>query len=145
MSALIDLVARKARAKGLTPKPWVKTSLAPGSQVVSDYLEKAGLQADLDAMGYNLVGFGCTTCIGNSGPLPEVIDAAITAKDITVAAVLSGHLHQPFEDEVGGVIAEEVVLEANLGGRAHVPHERTDERGNLCPTLEKRLDVELLR
>ncbi|MBL8665031.1 MAG: aconitate hydratase AcnA [Candidatus Odyssella sp.] len=85
------LVARKARALGLRPKPWVKTSFAPGSQVVADYLSAAGLQADLDAMGYNLVGFGCTTCIGNSGPLPEAIDAAIVAKDITVAAVLSGN------------------------------------------------------
>jgi aconitate hydratase len=85
------LVARKARALGLRPKPWVKTSFAPGSQVVADYLSASGLQADLDAMGYNLVGFGCTTCIGNSGPLPEPIEAAITAKDITVAAVLSGN------------------------------------------------------
>ena len=63
------LVARKAREKGLTRKPWVKTSLAPGSQVVSHYLEAAGLQDDLDAIGFNLVGYGCTTCIGNSGPL----------------------------------------------------------------------------
>ena len=85
------LVARKARALGLMPKPWVKTSFAPGSQVVADYLSAAGLQADLDAIGYNLVGFGCTTCIGNSGPLPEAIETAITAKDITVAAVLSGN------------------------------------------------------
>jgi aconitate hydratase len=85
------LVARKARALGLRPKPWVKTSFAPGSQVVADYLAASGLQADLDAMGYNLVGFGCTTCIGNSGPLPEPIEAAITAKDVTVAAVLSGN------------------------------------------------------
>ena len=65
------LVARKARALGLTRKPWVKTSLAPGSQVVSEYLEKAELQEDLDALGFNLVGYGCTTCIGNSGPLPR--------------------------------------------------------------------------
>jgi aconitate hydratase len=85
------LVARKARALGLKPKPWVKTSFAPGSQVVADYLAASGLQADLDAMGYNLVGFGCTTCIGNSGPLPEPIEAAIAVKDITVAAVLSGN------------------------------------------------------
>ncbi|HEY9887389.1 MAG TPA: aconitate hydratase AcnA, partial [Candidatus Obscuribacterales bacterium] len=85
------LVARKARAKGLTVKPWVKTSLAPGSQVVSDYLEKAGLQADLDALGFNLVGYGCTTCIGNSGPLPEPIVNAINAKDLVVGAVLSGN------------------------------------------------------
>ncbi len=85
------LVARKARALGLRAKPWVKTSFAPGSQVVADYLEASGLQADLDALGYNLVGFGCTTCIGNSGPLPEPIEAAVTAKDLTVAAVLSGN------------------------------------------------------
>ena len=64
------LLARKAAAKGLTAKPWVKTSLAPGSQVVGEYLENAGLQKDLDKLGFNLVGFGCTTCIGNSGPLP---------------------------------------------------------------------------
>src|SRR5262249_30653342 len=64
------LLARKAAAKGLTAKPWVKTSLAPGSQVVGEYLEKSGLQKDLDKLGFNLVGFGCTTCIGNSGPLP---------------------------------------------------------------------------
>ncbi|MEO1094972.1 MAG: aconitate hydratase AcnA [Cyanobacteria bacterium J06638_28] len=85
------LVARKARAKGLTVKPWVKTSLAPGSQVVSDYLEKAGLQDDLDALGFNLVGYGCTTCIGNSGPLPEAIVNAINAKDLVLGAVLSGN------------------------------------------------------
>ncbi len=85
------LVARKARAKGLKVKPWVKTSLAPGSQVVTDYLEAAGLQADLDALGFDLVGYGCTTCIGNSGPLPEPIAAAIEAGDLQVAAVLSGN------------------------------------------------------
>ncbi|MEM1309394.1 MAG: aconitate hydratase AcnA, partial [Cyanobacteria bacterium P01_H01_bin.153] len=85
------LVARKARQKGLTAKPWVKTSLAPGSQVVSDYLEKAGLQDDLNALGFNLVGYGCTTCIGNSGPLPEAIVDAINAKDLVVGAVLSGN------------------------------------------------------
>ena len=85
------LVARKARAQGLTVKPWVKTSLAPGSQVVTDYLKAAGLQDDLDAMGFNLVGYGCTTCIGNSGPLPDAIAAAITQGDLTTAAVLSGN------------------------------------------------------
>ena len=67
------LLARNARKRGLTSKPWVKTSLAPGSQVVTDYLDKAGLTDDLDALGFNLVGYGCTTCIGNSGPLPESI------------------------------------------------------------------------
>src|SRR5690606_16276269 len=71
------LVARKARALGLNSKPWVKTSLAPGSQVVTDYLTAAGLQEDLDAIGFNLVGYGCTTCIGNSGPLPQAISDCI--------------------------------------------------------------------
>ena len=85
------LVARNARARGLTVKPWVKTSFAPGSKVVSDYLEAGGLQEDLDALGFNLVGYGCTTCIGNSGPLAEPISAAITDGDLTVAAVLSGN------------------------------------------------------
>ena len=85
------LVARNARARGLTVKPWVKTSFAPGSQVVSDYLEAGGLQDELDAMGFNLVGYGCTTCIGNSGPLAEPISAAIADGDLTVAAVLSGN------------------------------------------------------
>jgi aconitate hydratase len=85
------LLARNARAKGLSVKPWVKTSLAPGSQVVSDYLDGSGLQHDLDALGFNLVGYGCTTCIGNSGPLPEPIASAIDDGDLTVAAVLSGN------------------------------------------------------
>jgi aconitate hydratase len=85
------LVARKARALGLTPKPWVKTSLAPGSQVVTDYLNKAGLTEDLDAIGFNLVGYGCTTCIGNSGPLAAPISQAINGNDIVAASVLSGN------------------------------------------------------
>ena len=85
------LVARKAREKGLTPKPWVKTSLAPGSQVVTDYLAKSGLQADLDAVGFNIVGYGCTTCIGNSGPLAAPISAAINENDLVAASVLSGN------------------------------------------------------
>jgi len=85
------LVARKARAKGLTSKPWVKTSLAPGSQVVTDYLNKAGLTEDLNALGFNLVGYGCTTCIGNSGPLAAEISAAINENDIVAASVLSGN------------------------------------------------------
>jgi aconitate hydratase len=85
------LVARKAREKGLKVKPWVKTSLAPGSQVVSDYLAKSGLQEDLDALGFNLVGYGCTTCIGNSGPLAEPIAEAIEANDLLVCSVLSGN------------------------------------------------------
>jgi aconitate hydratase len=85
------LVARKARALGLTRKPWVKTSLAPGSQVVSEYLEAAGLQGDLDAIGFNLVGYGCTTCIGNSGPLQPEISAAINEGDLVAVSVLSGN------------------------------------------------------
>ena len=85
------LVARNARERGLTVKPWVKTSLAPGSQVVTEYLNKAGLQDDLDALGFNLVGYGCTTCIGNSGPLSEDITEAIGSKDLVVASVLSGN------------------------------------------------------
>jgi aconitate hydratase len=85
------LLARKALQRGLQTKPWVKTSLAPGSQVVSDYYEKAGLQKDLDALGFNLVGYGCTTCIGNSGPLPDPIANAIDTYALTVAAVLSGN------------------------------------------------------
>jgi len=85
------LVAKKALELGLKVKPWVKTSLAPGSQVVSDYLDKAGLTAALDAQGFNLVGYGCTTCIGNSGPLPEPIESAIQAGDLVVCSVLSGN------------------------------------------------------
>jgi len=85
------LLARNAVAKGLKAKPWVKTSLAPGSQVAADYFEKSGLQKDLDALGFNLVGFGCTTCIGNSGPLPEEISDAVNKEDLVVAAVLSGN------------------------------------------------------
>jgi aconitate hydratase len=85
------LVAQKAVAKGLKTQPWVKTSLAPGSKVVKDYLDAAGVQPALDAMGFNIVGYGCTTCIGNSGPLPEVISEAIDRGRLTVAAVLSGN------------------------------------------------------
>ena len=85
------LLARKAAAKGLTVKPWVKTSLAPGSQVVGEYLEKSGLQKDLDKLGFNLIGFGCTTCIGNSGPLPEEISQTVNDNDLVAAAVLSGN------------------------------------------------------
>ncbi|MEM8658706.1 MAG: aconitate hydratase AcnA, partial [Pseudomonadota bacterium] len=85
------LVARKARALGLNRQPWVKTSLAPGSQVVSEYLEAAGLQEDLDALGFNLVGYGCTTCIGNSGPLPPEISKAVNEGDLVATSVLSGN------------------------------------------------------
>jgi aconitate hydratase len=96
------LVARKARAKGLTAKPWVKTSLAPGSRVVTDYLEASGLAADLDALGFETVGYGCTTCIGNSGPLPEPVATAINEGDLVAAAVLSGNRN--FEGRVNPLV-----------------------------------------
>jgi aconitate hydratase len=85
------LVAKKARALGLARKPWVKSSLAPGSQVVTDYLNKADLTQHLDALGFNLVGYGCTTCIGNSGPLPEAISKVINEKDLVACSVISGN------------------------------------------------------
>ncbi|HEX6161922.1 MAG TPA: aconitate hydratase AcnA, partial [Vicinamibacterales bacterium] len=85
------LVAKKAVEKGLTRKPWVKTSLAPGSKVVTDYLKKAGLDTYLDRIGFNLVGYGCTTCIGNSGPLPDEVSAEINERGLVVASVLSGN------------------------------------------------------
>ena len=85
------ILARNAVQKGLTVKPWVKTSLAPGSKVVTEYLERAGLDEYLDALGFNLVGYGCTTCIGNSGPLPEEISDVVGAEDLAVVSVLSGN------------------------------------------------------
>ena len=85
------LLARNANRRGLKQKPWVKTSLAPGSQVVAEYLDKSGLQKELDQIGFNLVGFGCTTCIGNSGPLPAPISKTINDKGLIAAAVLSGN------------------------------------------------------
>ena len=85
------LVAKKAVERGLTRKPWVKTSLAPGSKVVTDYLDKAGLTPYLDALGFNLVGYGCTTCIGNSGPLPDDVSAVVAERNLVVCSVLSGN------------------------------------------------------
>jgi aconitate hydratase len=96
------LVARKAVAKGLATKPWVKTSLAPGSRVVTDYLEKSGLDKDLDALGFETVGYGCTTCIGNSGPLPDAVAKAVTDGDLVAAAVLSGNRN--FEGRVNPLV-----------------------------------------
>ncbi|HOV03362.1 MAG TPA: aconitate hydratase AcnA [Kaistiaceae bacterium] len=96
------LVARKANALGLKVKPWVKTSLAPGSQVVADYLAAAGLQGDLDALGFNIVGYGCTTCIGNSGPLPEAVGNAVTEGDLVACSVLSGNRN--FEGRVNPLV-----------------------------------------
>ena len=84
------LLAQKAVARGLRPQPWVKTSLAPGSLVVTEYLEAAGLMTPLAELGFRLVGYGCTTCIGNSGPLPEDVSAEVQARDLVVASVLSG-------------------------------------------------------
>jgi aconitate hydratase len=85
------LLARNARRRGLRPKPWVKTSLSPGSRVVADYLKVSGLQAELDALGFNVVGFGCMSCMGNSGPLPEPILKAIETRQLATVAVLSGN------------------------------------------------------
>ena len=85
------LVAKKALEKGLQRKPWVKTSLAPGSQVVTQYLETSGLQKYLDQLGFDLVGYGCTTCIGNSGPLPDAVANTVAENDLIVSAVLSGN------------------------------------------------------
>jgi aconitate hydratase len=96
------LVARKARALGLTRKPWVKTSLAPGSKVVTEYFDKANLTPDLEALGFHTVGYGCTTCIGNSGPLPEAIEGAVKKGDLVVASVLSGNRN--FEGRVHPVV-----------------------------------------
>lgn len=96
------LVARKARNLGLDVKPWVKTSLAPGSRVVTEYYEATGLQEDLNALGFHNVGYGCTTCIGNSGPIPEEIEAAIDAEDLIVGSVISGNRN--FEGRVHGKV-----------------------------------------
>jgi len=96
------LLAKKARQKGLTVKPWVKTSLAPGSRVVTEYYQAAGLQEDLNAMGFNVVGYGCTTCIGNSGPLDTSIESAIDEEELIVGSVISGNRN--FEGRVHGKV-----------------------------------------
>ena len=96
------LLARNAVAKGLERKPWVKTSLAPGSRVVTEYLNKSGLDASLDALGFQTVGYGCTTCIGNSGPLPESVAKAVTSGDLVAAAVLSGNRN--FEGRINPLV-----------------------------------------
>ncbi len=96
------LLAKKAVARGLTPKPWVKTSLAPGSKVVADYLADSGLLAELEKLRFNLVGYGCTTCIGNSGPLPEAVSSQISTGSLVVASVLSGNRN--FEGRVHGEV-----------------------------------------
>jgi aconitate hydratase len=122
------LLAQKAVAKGLTTKPWVKTSLAPGSKVVHDYLEKAGVQPALDALGFQIVGYGCTTCIGNSGPLDPAISEAIDRGKLTVAAVLSGNRN--FEGRINPqtrfnyLASPPLVVAYALAGRMDVDLER---------------------
>jgi aconitate hydratase len=106
------LLARKARARGLRPRPWVKTSLAPGSRLVSDYLVRTGLQADLDALGFRTVGYGCTTCIGNSGPLDPRLEALVTGHDLVVASVLSGNRN--FEARVHGAVKANFLMSPPL-------------------------------
>jgi aconitate hydratase len=122
------LLAQKARARGLSSKPWVKTSLAPGSKVVRDYLAKAGVQPALDALGFQIVGYGCTTCIGNSGPLPEPIGRAIEDGKLTVAAVLSGNRN--FEGRVNPqtrfnyLASPPLVVAYALAGRMDIDFDR---------------------
>ena len=130
------LLARNARARGLTVKPWVKTSLAPGSMVVRDYLAKAGLLDDLEGLGFYIVGFGCTTCIGNSGPLPEEISAAIRDRDLIVASALSGNRN--FEGRVHAEVrmnflaSPPLVVAYAIAGRCDVDfyHEPLGEDAN---------------
>jgi len=106
------LVARKAHALGLRPKPWVKTSLAPGSRVVTEYLSESGLLQDLDAIGFNVVGYGCTTCIGNSGPLPEEVSKEVVANDLNVVSVLSGNRN--FEGRVNAEVKANYLMSPPL-------------------------------
>ncbi len=132
------LLARNALQKGIKSKPWVKTSLAPGSRVVSDYLEKSGLMKSLDAQGFNIVGYGCTTCIGNSGPLPEEVERAIKNKDLVAAAVLSGNRN--FEGRIHPSVkanylaSPPLVVAYALAGRADIDWDLeplgTDKAGN---------------
>jgi aconitate hydratase len=118
------LLARNAVEKGLKTRPWVKTSLAPGSRVVTDYIERAGLTEYLDALGFNLVGYGCTTCIGNSGPLPTEVAEAVDAGDLTVASVLSGNrnfegrIHQ--QSRMNFLASPPLVVAYALAGSMHV-------------------------
>jgi len=132
------LLAQKAVARGLQRKPWVKTSLAPGSRVVTDYLQAAGVNTALDQLGFNLVGYGCTTCIGNSGPLPEPIATAIREQDLTVASVLSGNRN--FEGRVHPAVktnwlaSPPLVVAFALAGRVDIDLASeplgTDQEGN---------------
>jgi len=125
---MAGLVAQKAVARGLKSKPWVKTSMAPGSKVAKNYFDKAGVQPALDALGFQIVGFGCTTCIGNSGPLPEVISKAIDDGQLTVAAVLSGNRN--FEGRVNPqtrfnyLASPPLVVAYALAGRMDIDFEK---------------------
>src|SRR5437879_6374319 len=118
------LLAKKAVERGLHVNPLVKTSLAPGSRVVSDYLTKAGLQSYLDQLGFNLVGYGCTTCIGNSGPLPAPVDDAIGKYDLVAASVLSGNrnfearVHQSIKANF--LMSPPLVVAFALAGRVNI-------------------------
>jgi aconitate hydratase len=106
------LIAQKAHAKGLHPPPYVKTSMAPGSKVVTDYLDRAGLTPSLNALGFNLVGYGCTTCIGNAGPLPPAVEAAVKDGDLYVAAVLSGNRN--FEARIHNLVRANYLMSPML-------------------------------
>ncbi|MCE9558698.1 MAG: aconitate hydratase AcnA [Armatimonadetes bacterium] len=127
------LVARKAHALGLKPKPWVKTSLAPGSKVVTEYLSSSGLLTDLDALGYNVVGYGCTTCIGNSGPLPEDISKEVNDKNLVAVSVLSGNRN--FEGRVNAdvkanyLMSPPLVVAYSIAGTIHIDLSK-DSLGN---------------
>ena len=129
------LVAKKAVERGLKVRPWVKTSLAPGSQVVTDYLAKAGLNNYLDKLGFDLVGYGCTTCIGNSGPLPENIAKAVTEGDLVTAAVLSGNRN--FEGRVHPQVRANYLASPHAGGglcAGGLDQSRSDERAAWATT-----------
>ncbi len=128
------LLARKAVARGLGRRPWVKTSLAPGSKVVTDYLDRSGLTEDLEKLGFNLVGYGCTTCIGNSGPLPDQISRAIEEGDLAAVSVLSGNRN--FEGRIHSEVKMNylaspplVVAYALAGKHEHGPRQRPARRG----------------
>ncbi len=149
------LVAKKAREKGLSVKPWVKTSLAPGSKVVTEYLERSGLQDDLDAMGFHLVGYGCTTCIGNSGPLMPEIEDTIRNEELVACSVLSGNRN--FEGRVHQLVkanylaSPPLVVAYALAGSLNVDVTKdslgTDSNGNavylkdIWPTTQEIKDV----
>ncbi|MEO1512851.1 MAG: aconitase family protein, partial [Planctomycetota bacterium] len=149
------LVARKANALGLTRKPWVKTSLAPGSKVVTEYYEAANLTGDLDALGFQTVGYGCTTCIGNSGPLPPEVEEAVKAGDLAVASVLSGNRN--FEGRVHPLVranylaSPPLVVAYAIAGTVDIDLENdaiaTDKDGNdvllrdIWPTQKEVIDL----